>query len=62
MDNGKFNFANLLYQFPGFGIVVLDAGKIAADPVLEIFGFPYIYNGIRFIEIAINSWLFRECG
>jgi hypothetical protein len=42
--------------------VVLNTGKIAVDAVLEIFGFPYIYNGIRFIEIAINPGLFGECG
>jgi hypothetical protein len=40
----------------------LDAGEIAADAVLEIFGFPYIDDGIRFIEIAIHPGLFGECG
>lgn len=62
VNDGEFDFPNLLDQFSSFGVVVLNAGEIATYSVLEVFRFSYIDDGIEFVEIAIYSRLFGEGG
>ena len=62
MHDGEFDFLNLLYEFSGFGVMVLDACKIAADAVFEILRFSYVDDGVIFVKIAIHARLFGECG